>query len=418
MAQARRWHPAIPVLETDMAEADNIPGIAPVSDIDPFSDEYILDPYPFHQKLRDAGPVVYLEKWQVFATGRHAQVRAILEDAATFCSGAGVGISNFHKEPPWRPPSMVLETDPPDHTRNRAVISRTLSPAALRNLRTVFEAEAEALVDRLLARDGFDGVKDMGEAFPLKVFADAIGVPTEGRHHLIAYGNMVFNGMGPRNKLYARAMENGEEVGNWVWQACQRASLSPDGLGIRIFDAVDSGILDEVQGATLVRSFLSAGVDTTANAIASALYCFATRQDQWEALRANPDLARAAFEELLRFESPFQTFFRTTTREVEVDGVRIGADEKIMLSLGSANRDPRQWADPERFDITRSTIGHVGFGGGIHGCVGQMIARLELEVLLKAMAKRVSRIEITGEPRRMLHNTLRGFEFMPVRLHA
>ena len=399
-----------------MAESDAVQGGAPVSGIDPFSDENILDPYPFHAQLRDAGPIVWLEKWQVFATGRYREVKAILEDADTFCSGAGVGLANFHKEAPWRPPSMVLETDPPDHTRNRAVISRTLSPAALRPLRTRFEEEAARLVDRLLARDGFDGVKDMGEAFPLKVFADAIGIRPDGREHLIAYGNMVFNGMGPKNKLYAQAMANATEVAGWVWEACQRRNLSPDGLGIRIFDAVDSGILTDEQGATLVRSFLSAGIDTTANAIASALWCFANWPQQWQALRAKPDLARAAFEELLRFESPFQTFFRTTTREVEFAGVRLPKDEKVMISPAAGNRDPRQWSDPDRFDITRSTTGHLGFGAGIHGCVGQMIARLELEVLLRAMAAKVSSIEVTGEPRRMLHNTLRGFQSLPVRL--
>ncbi len=399
-----------------MAGVDATVSGAPVLDLDPFSDDYILNPYPYHAQLRDAGQVVRLPKWNVFAVGRYADVRAILEDPATYCSGGGVGLTNFHKEKPWRPPSMLLETDPPEHTRNRAVISRALSPAALRALRTGFEAEAVKLVERLLQRDSFDAVKDLGEAFPLKVFADAIGIREDGRQNLIPYGDMVFNAMGPRNKLYAKAMENGDSVANWVWDACQRRNLSPDGLGIRIFDAVDDGILTDEEGARVVRSFLSAGIDTTANALAVALYCFATHPDQWQALLAKPDLSRAAFEELLRFESPFQTFFRTTTREVEFAGETIPADEKIMVSLGSANRDPRQWTEPDRFNITRSTTGHVGFGMGIHGCVGQMIARLEVEVILRALAARVSSIEILGEPRRRLHNTLRGFEYLEVRL--
>jgi cytochrome P450 len=402
--------------EMNMAGVDTTISVAPVMDLDPFSEDYILHPYPYHAQLRDAGQLVFLEKWNVFATGRYAEVRAVLEDPATFCSGGGVGLANFHKEKPWRPPSMLLETDPPEHTRNRAVISRALSPAALRALRSRFDAEAVALVGRLLQQDSFDAVKDLGEAFPLKVFADAIGIRPEGRQNLIPYGDMVFNAMGPRNALYAKAMENGEDVANWVWDACQRRNLSPDGLGIRIFDAVDDGILTDEEGAKVVRSFLSAGIDTTANALATAVYCFATHPDQWQALRANPDLARPAFEELLRFESPFQTFFRTTTREVELAGVTIPAEEKIMMSLGSANRDPRQWSDPDRFDITRSTIGHVGFGMGIHGCVGQMIARLEVEVILRALAAQVSSIEIVGEPRQRLHNTLRGFEYLQVRL--
>lgn len=399
-----------------MAGVDAAVSGAPVLDLDPFSDDYILNPYPYHAQLRDAGPIVHLEKWNVFAVGRYADVRAVLEDPATYCSGGGVGLTNFHKEKPWRPPSMLLETDPPEHTRNRAVISRALSPAALRSLRVQFETEADKLVARLLQRDSFDAVKDLGEAFPLKVFADAIGIREEGRQNLIPYGDMVFNAMGPRNKLYEKAMEHSDDVGNWVWDACQRRNLSPDGLGIRIFDAVDDGIVTDEEGARIVRSFLSAGIDTTANALGIALHSFGTHPDQWQALRAKPDLARAAFEELLRFESPFQTFFRTTTREVEFAGQVIGADEKIMMSLGSANRDPRQWSEPDRFNITRSTTGHVGFGMGIHGCVGQMIARLEVEVILRALAAQVSSIEIIGEPRRRMHNTLRGFEYLEVRL--
>ena len=400
-----------------MADVDTV-HTAPVSDIDPFSDDYVLNPYPYHEQLREAGPVVYLKKWDVFAVGRYAEVKAILEDPATFCSSGGVGLANFHKEKPWRPPSMLLETDPPEHTRNRAVISRALSPAALRSLRAGFEEEAVKLVGRLLERDSFDAVTDLAEAYPLKVFGDAVGIREDGRYNLFPYGGMVFNAMGPKNKLYDQAMENGDVVANWVWDACQRRNLSPDGLGIRIFDAVDEGILTDEEGARVVRSFLSAGVDTTANALAIAVYCFASNPDQWAKLRAKPDLARASFEELLRFESPFQTFFRTTTRETEIAGVPIPKEQKVMLSVGSANRDPRHWTDPNRFDISRNTTGHVGFGMGIHGCVGQMIARLELDVMLRELAKRVSAIEFTGEPRRRPHNTLRGFQTMPVRLRS
>jgi cytochrome P450 len=390
----------------------------PVLDVDPFSHDYILNPYPYHQQLRDAGPVVWLKQWGVWAVARHAQVRTVLEDANTFCSGAGVGISNFKKEKPWRPPSLVLETDPPEHTRNRAVISRTLSPAALRSLRDRFEQEAIRMVDTLIARETFDAAKDLGEAYPLKVFGDAVGVPPDGREHLIAYGNMVFNGMGPRNELYQQAMANAETVNEWVWNACQRKTLTPDGLGVQIFAAVDAGTLTDNEAATLVRSFLSAGVDTTANAIGNALYCFAKNPDQWQLLRQDPSLVRPAFEEVMRYESPFQTFFRTTTRDTMIGDVRIGADEKVMISLGAANRDPAQWSEPDRFDISRSTIGHVGFGGGIHGCVGQMTARLEVEMVLRALVAKVTSIEIIDEPRRHLHNTLRGFTTLPVRVRT
>ncbi|RYF63503.1 MAG: cytochrome P450, partial [Comamonadaceae bacterium] len=127
---------------------------------------------------------------------------------------------------------------------------------------------------------------------------------------------------------------------------------------------------------------------------------------------------RNAFEEAVRYESPVQTFFRTTTRDVEISGYHVGEGEKVLMFLAAANRDPRRWAEPDRYDITRKTSGHVGFGSGIHMCVGQLVARLEGEVMLSALARKVASIEITGEPTRRFNNTLRGLESLPVKLTA
>jgi hypothetical protein len=386
--------------------------------IDPFSSGYILDPYSSHQHMRDVAPVVWLEKWNVWAVARYEQVQQVLTDWRTFCSGAGVGILDQRKSGGWRTPSLLLETDPPDHTANRAIVGRILSPAALRALRVTFEKEAELLVDKVVQAGNVDGVTGFAEAFPMKVFADAVGVPVEGRGHLIAWGNMVFNGMGPRNELFDQAMANAEEVTRWVTMACQRENLTSGGLGAQVYQHVDAGEIDEQHAALLVRSFLSAGVDTTTYAIANALFCFASHPDQWDIVRSQPAMVKAAFEEMMRFESPFQTFFRTTTCDAEVAGVRMEKDSKVLVSIAAANRDPRKWSNPDSFDVRRSTTGHVGFGAGIHGCVGQMIARLEVEVLLSALARRVSRIEMTDAPVRQLHNTLRGFERLSIRFHA
>jgi hypothetical protein len=132
-------------------------------------------------------------------------------------------------------------------------------------------------------------------------------------------------------------------------------------------------------------------------------------------VKANPGLVKQAFEEVLRYESPFQTFFRTTTRDVEVAGVTIPGNEKVMVNMGSANRDPRKWDRPDVFDITRDSRGHVGMGYGIHACIGQMIARLENEVLFTELARRKVDFELTGSVERIVHNTLRGIASMPMR---
>jgi 4-methoxybenzoate monooxygenase (O-demethylating) len=347
---------------------------------------------------------------------RHEQVRDALTDWETYCSSAGVGLSDFRKEPPWRPPSIILEADPPLHTRTRAVLTRILSPAAIRVLRETFEREAETLIARLVERREFDGVADLAEAYPLKVFPDAVGISEEGRENLLPYGSMVFNSFGPRNDLFRRAMANAGPVREWIMSKCSRAALAPGQLGMQIFQAVDAGELSEDEAGMLARSFLSAGIDTTVYGIGNALYCLARYPQQWQSLRDNPNLIRGAFEEVLRFEAPLQTFFRTTTRPVDVGGVELGEGEKVLLFFAAANRDPRRWERPDTFDVSRRAAGHMTFGTGIHGCVGQAVARLETEAVLGALLRRVASLELTAEPRRRLNNTLRGFDSLSLRI--
>ena len=388
----------------------------PVTTIDPFSHGFLSDPYPHHEAMREAGPAVWLDHYGIWAMARHQEVRDALTDWQTYCSGAGVGLSDFRKEPPWRPPSIILEADPPLHTRTRAVLTRILSPAAINVLRETFAREAEALVDHLVEQREFDGIADLAEAYPLKVFPDAVGISIDGRENLLPYGNMVFNSFGPRNDLFDKAMANAGPVRDWIMSKCSRAALAPDGLGMQIFAAVDSGELTETEAGMLVRSFLSAGIDTTVYGLGNALYCFAKYPEQWTILRENPSLIRLAFEEVLRFEAPVQTFFRTTTRAVCVGGIRLGDGEKVLLFLAAANRDPRRWDKPDTFDVKRRATGHMTFGTGIHGCVGQAVARLESEAVFGALAKRVVSLELTDEPKRRLNNTLRGFDGLPLRV--
>jgi 4-methoxybenzoate monooxygenase (O-demethylating) len=388
----------------------------PFSTIDPFSNEFLNNPYPHHETLREAGPVVWLERYGIWAMARHQEVRDALTDYQTYCSSAGVGLSDFRKEAPWRPPSIILEADPPLHTRTRAVLTRILLPAAINKLRTTFEREAELLVARLVESREFDGIADLAEAYPLKVFPDAVGLSEGGRENLLPYGSMVFNSFGPRNDLFNQAMANAGPVRDWIMSKCSRAALAPDGLGMQIFDAVDAGELTEEEAGMLVRSFLSAGVDTTVYGLGNTLYCMARYPEQWTILRANPGLIRGAFEEVLRFEAPLQTFFRTTTRAVDVSGIGVGEGEKVLLFFAAANRDPRRWNNPDIFDVKRRAAGHMTFGTGIHGCVGQAVARLETEAVLTALVKRVASFELTAEPKRRLNNTLRGLDTLPLRL--
>jgi cytochrome P450 len=386
----------------------------PRSEVDPYSDEFLADPFPYLAELRDAGPVVYLERYGVYAVARHEQVQAVLKEPRVFSSAAGTGITNFNTEKAWRKPSILLEADPPLHTHNRKVVARALAPRSLGYLQEVFDRKAAELADALVARGSFDAVPDLAEVFPTKVFPEAFGIGEDGRDQLLAYGAMVFNGMGPRNHLFESSMEGAGEVLAWITQQCSRSSLRPDGLGALIYAGVDAGEVTEDEAALLVRSFLSAGLDTTVSALALGVLDFVRYPGQWQALRQDPSLARNAFEEVVRIEAPVMNFFRTTTEPVELAGISLPAGAKVMVSFAGANRDPRRWEQPDRFDIRRKVAGHMGYGTGVHNCVGQVIARMEGEAVLRALAGRVRSWRLAGDPRPRLNNSLRGLDTLPV----
>jgi 4-methoxybenzoate monooxygenase (O-demethylating) len=389
----------------------------PSLNIDPYAHENLFNPYPMHEQMREAGAVVRLKAYpDVVAVARHAEVHAVLSDYKTFISGAGVGLANFHKETPFRPKSLILEADPPFHTQTRTVLARILSPRAVAEVREAFTKEAEILLDRCVDKGGICGIKDLAEIYPLKVFPDAVGLAEGERENLLIYGDMIFNAMGPRNELLAKAAARVGPVTEWIMKRCTREYLRKGGFGDQIYQAADRGEITQEEAPMLVRSFLSAGVDTTINGIGNVLYALAHHPDEYAKLHADPSLARAAFEEGLRYESTAQTFFRTTAQDCTIAGHDLPKDTKVLCMLASANRDPRKWENPDVYTISRKTTGHVGLGVGIHGCVGQMIARLEGEVILTALAKRVKRIEVMGSHTRRLNNTLRALDTLPLRL--
>ena len=261
---------------------------AAVSSIDPFDDAFLADPYPFHERLREAGPVVWLERYGIFASARHAEVQAAFNDWETFCSSAGVGIDDFRCVKPFRPPSLILEADPPLHTRSRTVLNRALSAKAMAALREGFRDAAERLADELVARRQVDAIRDIAEAYPLRVFPAAVGLGPDGLENLLPYGTMVFNAFGPRNAHFEASMARAAEVVGWINAQCRRENLSPDGLGATIWAAVDAGEITAEEAPLLVRSLLSAGLDTTIIGIGNGLYALAANPEQWRALRDNP----------------------------------------------------------------------------------------------------------------------------------
>lgn len=391
---------------------------APELDVDPFDEPFLSDPYPFYEQLREVGPVVWIPRYGCWALTRYEVIRGVLNDWKTFSSAAGAGLANFNNEKPFRPKSLLLEADPPAHSRARAVLKRAISPRVMERLEPVFEAEAERLIDALIAKGEFDAAPELAEAFPLKVFPDAVGLGPEGRENLMGYGNMVFNLFGPKNRIFEESAKSAGALSAWVAESCTRAALRPGGFGEIVYQAADEGAVTEEEAGLLVRSLLSAGIDTTVGGIANALLCFARFPEQWDILRDDPSRAGNAFEETIRYEAPVLNIFRTTACDTEVAGTPIKDNTKLLALIGAGNRDPEIWDHADQFDITRQTVGHLAWGSGIHRCVGMSVAKTEGEIVLRVLARKVRRVELTGEPVRRPNNTLRLLETLPLKLTA
>lgn len=397
-----------------MSSPPSLPPGPPVLHTDPFSVETLRDPYPFFEVLREAGPVVWLEAHGIYATGRHAEAATVLSRWEQFTNAGGAGLADIRKPGNWRPASVILEVDPPAHTEVRGALQKILSPLVVRQWREKFQAAAEALAERLVAQREFDGMRDAAEAFVLDVFPPAVGIRIP-RENAQAIGDMNFNAIGPNNALTQAAVARAQPYMKWYEDSMKREAMLPGGFGELIHQAEDAGALQKGFAANLTRSFLRGGMDTTISGIGAALLALARDPAQWDLLRSDPALVRNAFEEAIRFESPVQVMFRTTQAGAELGGMALAPDTKIAAFMGAANRDPRKWPDADRFDLRRQVAGqHLAFGHGAHVCIGQMIARLEAECLIGALARRAKRLVLAGTPVHRPVNTLRTLDSLPL----
>jgi 4-methoxybenzoate monooxygenase (O-demethylating) len=385
-------------------------------DVDPYSEECLLNSATFYEGLREKGDFVYVPRYSVLATGRHAVIREILARPEQFVSSRGTGIIDYKVKENWRKPSIILEVDPPYHTKTRTAMMRTMTPGVVNSFKPMFQTEADSIVNALLDRREFDAIPDLAEEFSIGVFPRAVGLKSVDRRKIIDYGIMTFNASGPDNERTREWMKRGADTVPWVTEACKRESLDPKGFGEAVYKQVDSGEITEEEAIMLVRAFLAAGMDATIAAIGTTVWSLATNPSEFEKLKADPKLARSGFDEALRLNAPVHHFYRTCIAETEVLGVKIPADAKVMLSYASANLDPEHWAEPTRYDINRKLPGNMTFGTGLHACIGQMVARAEGEAITTALANKVTKIELTGAPVWRANNFVRSLSSLPLRL--
>ncbi|MBR3372331.1 MAG: cytochrome P450 [Rhodobacteraceae bacterium] len=385
----------------------------PVIAGDPFSDAEICRPGQIDAHIRDAGELVFVSSHGILATGRHEICREILRNWQVFTSTGGTGIVDIRKDG-WRVPSVILDTDPPDHNRARGVLNDILSLRSLEQFKAQTEAQADRMVRDLAQRGQFDAAADLAKALPMAVLPDAVGLQQDGRDHLLRYASLNFNSLGPRNAIWQKAEEHARESVAWVTQQCARENLAPGGFGAAIYAHADTGTITPAEAGLLVRTFLSAGLDTTIYGIGNAIRALAENPDQWDLLRADPTRAAAAFEETLRLHPPSHLVGRTVAKDTSFRGTPLREGQKVLLFIAAGNRDPRAFDRPDVFDIARRTRGHLSFGVGVHGCVGQVIARLEAVAVLTAMARHFRAIDLNGKPELTHTNWLRGHARLPV----
>lgn len=385
------------------------------SDIDLYTEESIVTPYQDYRELRELGPAVWLTRYEVWVLARYDDVYSALHDHETFSSGSGVALCDVINE---RMRGTTLASDPPYHDYIRGLINGPLTPKALRAHREMFQQRADALIGQLVDAGTIDAVTDFAHVFPASVVPDLLGWPAEGRDRFLPWASAAFNTIGPMNERSVADLPAMQEMWQFIGEMAQPGRLCPGSWGADLVAAAESGDVDKKLIPSLIGDYLVPSLDTTTSALASALWLLGRHPEQWKALCADISLIPNAINEVIRYESPSRGFYRQLTRAYDLGGTQLPADSRVLLLNASANRDERQFAAPDVFDITRANAkDHVGFGHGVHSCVGQGLARLEATVLLTSLAKRVRRIEV-GEPAWRVNNHTRAMTSLSASLHS
>ncbi|WP_181780861.1 cytochrome P450 [Pseudonocardia pini] len=384
------------------------------TDLDLFSDEVLLDPFPHYRHLRDLAPVVYLSKYDLFGLFRYDQVRTALNDWETFSSAQGVALNPIANEA-WK--DSILCMDPPRHRTIRKVFDDALRPKFVRKVAGDLDVQAHEIVDELLAQGEFDGVTDFAHRLPVNVVMDLVGFPRdENRKKILGWAEGSFNFAGPLGDRQTASLPGAQAQLEYLINNASVDKLLPDSFGRVVYGAAEKGEITQEEAVTMMIGYANAGLDTTINAVAATLWLLAVNPDQWQAVRDDHKLVPSAFLEGIRMESPAQFFSRVTTRDVEIEGITIPEGSRVLHSYGSANRDERHYPDPDRFDAARNPVDTMAFDNGVHTCPGRTLASMEGHALFKALAEKVSSIELVEAPTWIPNSITRGPSTYRVRI--
>jgi cytochrome P450 len=381
-------------------------GTAPISTLDPYTDQALLNPWPLYHELREMGPIVWLEKYGMFALTRFDVVVKALRDWEAFRSSFGV-MMNDDMNQLLRGNTLCSDGDA--HNQLRRVVIRPVTPVALKSLKEEVEREAAAVVGRLCAKGRFCATAELATYLPVTIVSNAIGLPEEGRERMMEWSIGLFNCFGPMNERARNARPVLSEMMQYARTHAVPGKLKPGGWAEAIHHAAAAGEVPSEAVPVLMIDYMGPSLDTTIFGISSGVWLFANHPDQWDLVRNDPSLIPAAINEILRMEAPIQDFSRYVARDYDLDGVSLQEGSRAIIFYGAANRDPRQFPHPDQFDVRRDNAGrHMAFGAGPHACLGMNLAKLEMQALFTTLARKVIRFHIEMEER-ALNNILRGF---------
>lgn len=385
----------------------------PVSNVDFYADDAIREPFGLYEDLRALGPVVYLAKHDLYALPNYREVSEVLRQPMLYSSARGV--SPLQKVNDILVGS-TLNSDPPAHDKTRALTAEPLFPGALKEVEGLIQDAADGLVDTLCKRGDFDAIEDFARFLPVTIVSELVGLPVDS-DQMLKWASATFNLFGTENSRTTQAFEDLKDLRDFLLEYGRPEKLKDGGWAKRIFEVgPDRGMSFETC-AQLMRDYINPSLDTTISVSGQLVRLFADNPDQWEKLRENPDLIANAVEEAVRVEAPVRGWTRYVAEDTVLAGQALPKGARVLVMFASANRDPAKYDDPARFDVTRDVHDHVGFGLGVHMCMGMHLARLEMQSLVRALRRRVARFELTDTPRIALNNSIRGYATMPVKVH-
>lgn len=388
-------------------------------------DAFIENPYPALAELRKIGKPVWHEGAQMFLAATHADANAVLRNRS-------LGRIFKAREPEsdwstfnWLHSDSLLDSEPPKHTRLRSLLVKAFNKNKIDSLRPDVVRLTESLLQGIQAkieRDGeFDVIADFAEPLPVKVIAALLGFPDEDEHLLRPWSQAIVKmyELDPSEQTQAEAQQASQEFADYVRGLMEARKIAPGTDLISDLAAVeeDGQKLNAQELIATCVLLLNAGHEASVNGFGNGLVAAMQRPDQLQILRERPfDVAATAIDEFLRVDAPLHLFERTATADVEIGGVMVREGQKIASLLGSANRDENVFANATEMDITRDPNPHIGFGAGIHFCIGAPLARMEMTTSLPALFERYPTLELAAEPVRRPGFVLRGYESVRLRV--